>query len=167
MRRSYRIVENFRPSILNEDYLRKEFSQILIRQGLRCCETHMIEVRNPEENLKVFQEFVQEAAIGESPDRWHLDGPSESPRYFSIIWSNEFPTEMRDFYTKQPFYCQAGDIVLMDNDLVEHRIPGFIGNNRWFIRTMLENLKRYNCDWRDLPHPYETHRMMAERALNW
>lgn len=123
-----------------------EMSPEFIRHGIkriihstRLVEKESVEIRGPERNLAVSHKFYNDqAAIVRMNvhDGWHRD-----VKYGSfggmVLWASSEPTEFLlpngEIIQPEPF-----DVVLADNDFVEHRIPSIIGPNRWFCRWMTE-----------------------------
>jgi len=84
----------------------------------------LMRLRNPALNKCIFEEALV----------WHQDEPAEVPLQF-IVWSNVRPTEIR-FPDGSSLETKDGDVILIDNQEVEHRAPAN-QTDRWFVRTGL------------------------------
>ena len=70
--------------------------------------------------------------------KWHQDGDGRNNkrrRFWLVMWSNVKPTELRLKRSKRIFEVAPGHVVLVRNDLVEHRSPTETHEGRWFIRV--------------------------------
>ncbi len=79
---------------------------------------------------------------GDTANQWHQDC-NRKTKYF-IVWSNREQTEVRLLAgTKilKPFKPYA--IILVNNYLVEHRVPTVISRDRLFARVHLSNDRMY------------------------
>lgn len=85
----------------------------------------LIEVRDPEYNAR------------NTPTYWHRDAAGS--RMMIAIWANVRPTEIR-FADGSLLQTRDGDVILFDNDEVEHRAPDD-QTGRWFVRTSVAEVK--------------------------
>lgn len=68
--------------------------------------------------------------------KWHQDGcQGDKVRFWLVMWSDKLPTHYRLKRSKREVTVNPGDVVLVRNDLVEHRAPMDTMPGRWFIRV--------------------------------
>ena len=96
------------------------------------------EIRGPRNNLLVHDKFYKDqAAIArmEVINGWHHDTASDFSAM--VLWASSEPTQFLlpngEIVQAEPF-----DVVLADNDAVQHRVPPVIGRDRWFYRKMAQ-----------------------------
>lgn len=107
------------------DYsLDERFRRRIWREGW-CTHPLTLQVLSPERNAE---------KLPETKD-WHHDDAGYRSGFRFIVWSNTRPTEVR-FADGTLLETKDGDVILIDNDEVEHRAPADQAG-RWFVRTGL------------------------------
>lgn len=119
-----RILFNWQPSILDRS-LAERFRERMAAAGFECL--GLVEVRDPGRNQYV-----------EASKTWHRE--ASSSKFLIAVWSNVRPTEVRFADGRLLEGAQDGDIILVDNNEVEHRAPAD-QTDRWFIRTSVVGMK--------------------------
>jgi hypothetical protein len=100
-----------------------EILQALLAQaGYQCSR---FEIRDPEQHEAALAEIE-----GVYPGGWHRESDCIGPRF--AVWSDHTPTEVR-FLNGKLLTARDGDLILLDNELVEHRMPQ-TERGRWFAR---------------------------------
>jgi hypothetical protein len=102
------------------------------------------EIRSPLRNLQVRDTMHEDKAAIERMhihDGWHRD--VVYGKEAMVLWASSEPTE---FLLPNGQIVQPApyDVVLADNNAVEHRIPPVVGPNRWFARWMTETPEWFN-----------------------
>lgn len=109
----------------NRKYARREFCKALRKLGIQV-DAEYVEVRSPLLNKYTF----------ESPTarKWHKDDRG-SKGLSLIVWSDKYPTLLRERRSKRQIVIPSGSIVIFNNDYYRHK-PDHKGKNsrRWFIR---------------------------------
>lgn len=118
------ILGNFQPASLSEGAIRAGLVGFLLAHDLRC---GLIDVRSPAEQEQAFFDIQ-----AQYPDGWHYE--TECVGRFFGVWSNHSPTEVRFVETSEVLRAEAGDVLLIDNLEVKHRMPRSAGSGRWFAR---------------------------------
>lgn len=113
-----RVLLNWQPPVLDRS-LGERFRGRMAASGFVCI--GIVEVRDPGRNQYI-----------EAPKRWHRDDPSSE--LLIIMWSNVRPTEVRFADGRLLEGTQDGDVILVDDNEVEHRAPED-QTDRWFIRA--------------------------------
>lgn len=129
--KAVRILGTFRRGSLRGKWLRYHFQRFLWEHGFAVVASDAITVRAPSvhypEDLKITQ--------------WHQDGnhanyrPRNGHKFLIAMWSSTRPTEIRMKRSRRVIKIEPGEVVIVKNDLTEHRMPegGMVG--RWFIRA--------------------------------
>lgn len=115
-RRVTRVLFNWRPRILDLS-LKDRFQRRMATAGLRL---DLMEIRHPRYSAR------------NAPTYWHKDA-EPYPHQRLAVWSNIRSTAIR-FPDGDLLQTQDGDVILIDNDEVEHRAPED-HTGRWFIRA--------------------------------
>lgn len=113
-----RVLFNWQPPVLDRS-LDERFRERMAAAGLECL--GLIEVRDPGRNQYI-----------ETPKRWHRD--DSSSELLIAMWSNVRPTEVKFADGRLLEGAEDGDVILVDNNEVEHRAPED-QTDRWFIRA--------------------------------
>jgi hypothetical protein len=126
-------MENPRLAILEKDwklpknrkYIRREFCRALTKLGIKI-DPFYVEIRSPHQNRLA-------AAYFNWRPNWHKDNFKKG---WIIIWSNSYPTLIRERRTKRRVSIPSKSIVLFDNDYYRHRqdLKGVHSKTRWLVR---------------------------------
>lgn len=128
-----RVLFNWKPREMYD--LDAKFRRRIARAGW-CTHPQTVQVRCPS-----ITGFGTATALAEKAGEafgiydWHHD--EGNPRHKFIVWSNTMPTQVR-FPDGSLLPVRDGDVILIDNDEVEHRGPRPQPDvKRWFVRTGL------------------------------
>jgi hypothetical protein len=132
--RSFRILENWHPRVLNERNIRRKMRAVIKSLDLKN-PYRTLEVRSPKENAKIQRKYIRSRK--RAPYIWHTDISKKNRRTrntFVLMWSNKLPTEYRVIRSKKKLEAKAGDIVLLNNAYIEHKARKGSPRGRWFAR---------------------------------
>jgi len=97
-----------------------EFDQLLAALGIQLTQS---ELREPGWTSAEIPRLRQ----------WHQDGITFE---YLVMWANKFPSLYRLITSKRVIVVNPGDVVLVNNQLVEHRMP-IETTGRWFYRGLV------------------------------
>lgn len=130
-----KVIANWQPSELDYTRVYDEWLAIINRLcGSKKLIRSMTDVRSPS--------HMHAAGF----TRWHRDhyrcakqnGCNCEARVYIVVWSNYLPTLVK-LSDGSRLRTKAGDVLLLDNDLVLHRTDKRVraGTTRWFARAMI------------------------------
>ena len=88
-------------------------------------------------------QFRQGDYVNPAARQWHHEGRdipgcemASSERI--MFWAWPEPTLFRTCTQHIQVFVQPGDVVIVDNQMVEHRMPDAVSEGRWFTRASVE-----------------------------
>lgn len=117
-----RVLTNWKPSRLDVKTIQLEMRVVL---GSLLLSSSIPDVRSPRDHRKLTDLHT----LG-----WHQDNAGQD--CYLALWSNVLPTEVR-FRNGRTLNAKAGDVLLVHNSAVRHRMPERASRtrSRWFART--------------------------------
>lgn len=112
------IIANWQPSELDDIVIREELWKLL--KDLNFSYLAIEVTHDPYDRL--------------TPDTKEFHHDSNGRDMNLIVWSNQYPTEIR-YPDGSILPTQDGDLILIHNTEVTHRVPEYLGK-RWFTRVL-------------------------------